>query len=81
MEHITRHGSGEEHATLFVEQRNIQGSSPEVDHQHVEHVHLVQAVGHGCSRGLIDHSQDLQACKTRERMYIIFQIYVCRLYF
>lgn len=67
MKHVTCHGSGEEHAALFVEQRNVQGSSPEIDHQHIEHVHLVKAVRHGCSRGLVDHAQDLQACKTVTR--------------
>lgn len=71
VKHITCHGSGEKHASLFVEQRNVQRSSTEVDHQHVEHVYLVQAVSHGCSRGLIDHAQDLQAYKTKERMFTI----------
>lgn len=63
LESRTCHRPGEEHAALFVEQRHIQGPAPEVDHQDIEHIHFVQAVGHGCSCGLIDDAQDFQTWK------------------
>lgn len=66
----TCHGSGEEHASLFVEQRNIQCSASEIHHQHIKNIDLVEPVSHGCSRGLVDNSQDLQTCRGMETLVV-----------